>query len=177
MMSCSLNIGGTVITSEPVVKLPGVSIDKPLSFSNHITLLCQKDGRYVLSHMSNKLTAEAKLLLFRSFILSYFNYCPLIWHLCGLGDLKKMETVQRRALRFVFNDFHASCSDLSSRAGKPLLYVERLKAFVTEVFPMYSNVPPEYNTSILTTPTYLQNVLHHIMLEILNLWRYLLFRA
>ncbi len=43
----SLNIGGTVINSEPVVKLLGVSIDKDLSFSNHITMLCQKAGRYM----------------------------------------------------------------------------------------------------------------------------------
>ncbi len=132
----SLNIGGTAINSEPVVKLLGVSIDKALSFSNHITLLCQKAGRYihVLSRMSNELTAEAKLLLYKSFILSHFNYCPLVWHFCGLGDLKKMEKVELRALRFVFNDFHASYCELRSRSGRPLLYTERLKVVVTEVF-------------------------------------------
>ena len=78
-------------------------------------------------------------------MLSRFNHCPLIWHFCGLGDLKKMEKVQLRALRFVFNDFHASYSDFISRAGRPLLYIERLKAVVTDVFRMYSNVFPKYN--------------------------------
>ncbi len=63
----SLNIGDTVINSEPVVKLLGVSIDEALSFSDHITSLCQKAGRYinVLSRMTNELTAETKLLLFK----------------------------------------------------------------------------------------------------------------
>ncbi len=97
----------------------GVSIDRALSFSDHITLLCQKAGEYrnVLSGLSNELTTETKLLLFRSFILSHFNYCSLIWHFCGLGDLEKMEKVQLRLLHFVCNDFHASYSDLRSRAG------------------------------------------------------------
>ena len=103
-----------------------------------LTLLCQKTRRYInaihVSRMTNELTAEAMLLLFRSFILSHFNYCPLIWHFCGLGDLKKIEKVQLRVLSFVFNDFHASYSNLRSRPGRPLLYIERLKAIVTEVF-------------------------------------------
>ncbi len=56
-----------------------------------------------------------------------------------------MEKGQIRALCFVFNDFHAYYIDLRSRAGRPLLYIERLKAVVTEVFRMYSNESPEYN--------------------------------
>ncbi len=41
--SGSLNVRGTAINSEPVVKLLGLSCDRDLSFSDHITLLCQKD--------------------------------------------------------------------------------------------------------------------------------------
>ncbi len=159
----SLNVGGTAINSEPVVKLMGVYIHRALSFSDHITLLCKKAGKYinVLSRLSNELTTEAKLLLFRSFILSHFNYCCLIWHFCGLGDLIKMEKVQLRALRIVFNDFHASYSDLRSRAGRLLLYTEHQKAILTEVFRRYLNVSPEYNRCILlkhSTPYNIKNM-------------------
>ncbi len=61
----SLNVGGTVSNSEPVVKLLGVSIDRALSFNAHITLLCQKAGKYihVLSRMTNELTTESKLFV------------------------------------------------------------------------------------------------------------------
>ena len=53
-----VNIGGTVINSEPNLKLLRVSIDRDLSFSNHVTL-CQKAGRYIniLPRMTNELTA------------------------------------------------------------------------------------------------------------------------
>ncbi len=77
-----------------------------------------------------------------------------------------MEKVKLRAIRFVFNDSHVSYSDLRSRAGRPLLYIDRLKAVVTEVFRMYSNVYPEYNRSIITKSSTSYNVRNSKCLEI-----------
>ncbi len=57
-----------------------------------------------------------------------------------------MENVQFRALRFVFNAFRASYSNLRSR---PWLYIDRWNAIATEGFRMYSNVPTGYNRGIL----------------------------
>ena len=34
-----------------------------------------------------------------------FNYCPLTWHYCGEVNTKKMENIQKRALRFIYNDY------------------------------------------------------------------------
>ncbi len=53
-------------------------------------------------------------------------------------DLKKMEKVQLRALRVLFNYLHVSYSDLTSRAGRPLLNIKSLKAIVRDVFRVYS---------------------------------------
>ncbi len=63
--------------------------------------------------MTNELIAEAKLLFCMSFIHIHFHYCSML-HFCGLGDLKEIENVQLRGVPF--NDFHASYSDLTSRA-------------------------------------------------------------
>ncbi len=48
----SLNIGSTAINSEPVVKLLGVSYDKVLSSSNHITLLCRKRPEGIMFYLA-----------------------------------------------------------------------------------------------------------------------------
>ncbi len=48
---------------------------------------------------------EVKLSIYRDFILSNFNYCPVVWMLCGQGNVKKMERLQLKALHFVFNYF------------------------------------------------------------------------
>ncbi len=97
-------------------------------------------------------------------VLSHLNYCPLVWHFCRPGDLTEMVKVKR----FVFNDFHASYSDLRSRAGRPLLYIERLKAIVTEVSRMDSNVSPEHNRSILVKLSTSYNVRNNKRLNPLN---------
>ncbi len=130
-----------------MVKLLGVVIDTGLRFNEHIDSMCEKAGRStnVLSRLSRHLTIENKLVLFRSFIFSHFSYCQLIWHFCSQADTKKIDKVQFRALRFIYNDFNSLYSDLRVMADRPLLYVERLKAIVSEVFKLYSSCSPLYN--------------------------------
>jgi hypothetical protein len=48
-----------------------------------------------------------KLTIFHTFILSNFNLCPLAWHFCTNKNSKKLEKVQERALRFVYDFFLA----------------------------------------------------------------------
>ena len=45
-------------------------------------------------------------LIFHTFILSNFNYCPLAWHFCSLSNSKKLETIQEHALRSVYADLN-----------------------------------------------------------------------
>ncbi len=40
---------------------------------------------------------KRKLCMFQSFIMSYFHFCPLVWHFCGVQDLKKIEKIEIRA--------------------------------------------------------------------------------
>ncbi len=98
-----ITVNNKVLISEPVVKLLGVLIDKKLCFNEHIDSMCQKASRStnVFSKLSRHFTIENKLVLFRSFILSHFSYCQLIWHFCSQADTKKIDKVQFRALRFI----------------------------------------------------------------------------
>ncbi len=40
--------------------------------------------------------------------------------------MKKIEKIQKHALRYVFSDFNASYSELLEKANRPLLYIHRL---------------------------------------------------
>ena len=74
------------------------------------------------------------MAIFRSFILSNFQYCPLVWHFCGKQNNDKMEYIQERALRIVFNDHVSSYHELLSRAGIDTVLISRLKKVLIEVF-------------------------------------------
>ena len=62
------------------------------------------------------LSTDCKILIYNSFIRSNFNYCPLVWHFCNKTNTEKLEKLQLRALRIVFNDFNSSYSDLLIKA-------------------------------------------------------------
>ena len=94
------------IQSEPNVKLLGVQIDNRLNFSKHISIIINRASRQVicLKRLACSLDTKSKLLLYKAFVLSNFNYCPAVWHMCSSVNSNKLEKVQYRALKFVFNN-------------------------------------------------------------------------
>ena len=142
----SLVVHGANIQSSSSVKLLGVLIDHSLLFTEHISQLCIKAGRKinVLSRLCCSLTTEAKLLLMQAFILSHFNFCSIIWHYCSMRDLRKIEKLQYKALKYVYNDFNSSYTDLRIMANRPLMYIERQRSILLEVYKCLNQISPRY---------------------------------
>ena len=93
--TCNINfdVAGNCISSQDHVSLLGVELDNKLKFNLHISNLCRKAARQlnVLKSFSRVLDTAAKMCIFRSFILSSFSYCPLVWHFCGKNWPIQME--------------------------------------------------------------------------------------
>ena len=141
------------ITSEQSVKLLGIHLDNDLNFSKHVNFLIRKASRQLncLKRIAFRLDQKVKLLLYKSFVLSNFSYCPVVWHACGAINTKKLEKVQHRALKFVFDDYAASYETLLARANLPTLELGRLRAIAVEVFKAYNSLSPSYINSIFTS--------------------------
>ena len=60
------------------------------------------------------------------FILSNFNYCPVIWHFCSETNTKKMEKNQERALKFIHNENHSTYEELLAKSKLPSLKIRRI---------------------------------------------------
>ena len=121
-----------------------MEIDERLTFSRHISAICAKAGRQLnaLARLSNVLSTKTKITIFNSFILCHFNYCPLVWHHCSKESMNKMEKVQERGLRIVYNDKFSDYADLLSKANKQTLYIERLKRIALLVYKAINNEGP-----------------------------------
>ena len=126
----------TKIKFEENVTVLGIHIDNKLTFSNHVRVCCKKAARQLnaFSRISRHLSITSRMAIFRSFILSNFQYCPLVWHFCGKQNNEKMEHIQERALRIVYNDHVSNYPELLSRAGIDTLFISRLKKVLLEVF-------------------------------------------
>ena len=83
----------------------------------HILSLCKKVNRklHALSGVSKYMTLNKCRILMRSFIISQFNYCPLIWMIENRGLNDKINRIHERALRIVYDDYIFSFEDLLSK--------------------------------------------------------------
>ncbi len=88
----------------------GFAANSRLSFSEHIAGLYKKARRHInaLSSLSKTFDMPTKLVPMKTFALSHFNFWPTVWYFCKSWDTLKIEKVQYRDLKHVFNDFNFS---------------------------------------------------------------------
>ena len=128
------------------VKLLGVTIDYELNFVKHISEICKKSARQlnVLKRIGRYLNKLGRLTIYYSFILSNFNYCPVTWHFCSEKNTKKMEKIQERARRFIYNDYVLNYEELLEKSKMPSLKVRRLRSIAIETFKIIHKESPIY---------------------------------
>ena len=169
LIESELSLGDVTIRTEPEVELLGVTIDYKLSFDSHIANLALKAARQLnaVKRVGYFLPQSCRMIIYKSFVLSNFNYCPLVWHFCGNKNTDKLEKIQKRGLRFVFNDYDSDYEYLLGRAGLDSLYLSRLKVLASEVYKTLNNQGPAYLKEIFKprTSTYKLRTKEHMALE------------
>ena len=83
-------------------------------------------------------------MIYKSFIMSNFNHCPIAWHFCSQSSVNKMEKIQERALRFICDDFESPLQDLLQKNGVLPLHISRMKLMAREVFKIVNNIATSY---------------------------------
>ncbi len=143
--------GMTQVRCEDSVVLLGIELDHMLTFNDHISDICKKSARHlaVLKRLGHLLTLQGKIAIFKYFNSPNFNYCPLIWHFCSQCNTNKLEKVQERALRFVYNDYISSHADLLKTAGAEYLHIKRVKEMAREVFKIVHNIAPTFIENLI----------------------------
>ena len=113
------------------VRLLGVQLDDKLNFSLHVNNICKSAANQLsaLIRLNNFLCFAGKRVLINSYFMSNFNYCPLVWMFANATSLKKIENLQKRALRFLYNNYQLSFEELLDTANSSTINVERLYCF------------------------------------------------
>ena len=102
----NFSVDGTLIVPSTTCKLLGVHIDDRLNFNNHVASICKKISKQiaVISCFRKLLSIQTKLTLYKAYILPHFTYCSTVWMQCGKTASDKLEKLNKRALRLIFND-------------------------------------------------------------------------
>ena len=92
------------------VELLGIQIDDKLESNLHISNICRSAANQLnaLFRLKRFLGYKEKMILINCYFMANFNYCPLVWMFSSASSLKKIEKLQKRALRFLYNDYEIS---------------------------------------------------------------------
>ena len=143
--SHKLILNGTTLESESHVKALGVIIDNKLNFSEHVRAVCRNAARQLnaLARISKYLDKSSRNIIYKSFVASNFNHCPLVWHFCGKVNNTKLENIQERALRIINNDYASTYKDLIIKSNTTSLLISRLRIMLCEVFKSVKGLNPQ----------------------------------
>ena len=133
------------------MKLLGITIDNALTFHEHVSGLVRKVSNQlqVLKRHKRLIPTGAKKRLYVSFILPHLNYCSVIWLHCGKKNVDKLEKINERCLRFVFNDFHSTYDELLDHINQPSLQDRRIHDMLTLTYRALNGNTPVYIKNLL----------------------------
>ena len=103
-----LKINSIKVEASDDVLLLGITIDKKLTFKQHIENLCRKVQYklHALSSIKKFLTIEKARILGNAFIDSQFKYVPLLWMFCSKTLYSKIEKIFLKPLKVNYESNH-----------------------------------------------------------------------
>ena len=142
-----INLKEHCITSENTVTLLSITIDCRLSLEKHVSELCKTAASQLnaLKRLRPYILEEkTRKILIQSFVLSHFNYYPLVWYFTTAKQLQKIERIQERALRFITDDYTYTYEELLINTGMASMRVRQMQNLSIEIYKTLSNLNPEY---------------------------------
>ena len=131
----SIEVNCDVIKISDTVKLLGFTNDSKLRFNEHVKIICLKTNNKVtaFSKVVRYLESQKASLLYNLIILIKFNYCPLISMFCGKMTNDKVNSVHKRALRVLLNDYTSSFEELLHIKEEVTIHERNLQKLMLDV--------------------------------------------
>ena len=82
------------------------------------------------------------------YFYSSFNYFPLVWMFSSTKSLNKVESLQKRALCFLYEDYVSSYEELLQKTAKDTIKVNSFGNFCVEINKFINKINPTYINEI-----------------------------
>ena len=150
-----LNISNIKTRESQKVILLDLTMDNCLTFKDHIDTLCRNASYklHALRRIRKYLTPDKAKVLYNAFINSQFSYASIIWMFFRKTDYLKMEKIQYKALKTVFNS-NDSLEDLFLHSNEVPIHQKQLRQLTTEIYKSLSDLSPEFIKPLLQSKNY-----------------------
>ena len=147
----NFKVGDIEIKKKYQINLLGVNLDSKLTFSKHVSDICDRVNNQlkVIKRFRNIVSSNTKTSLYKAFIMPYFLYCSNVWHFCGAGNARKLELLNKQALRLIFDDNNNTYETLLNNLNMTTLQTRRIQDMLIMVYKALPALTPAYITSLL----------------------------
>lgn len=98
----------------------------------------------VLTRLRNILSSRAKLITYESAILPQLTYCHFVWNFCRSSDNRKLEQIQERTSRAIYNRKSGTFDELLQLAKLPTLKNRGLQDIAILTYKVKNELCPSY---------------------------------
>ena len=126
-------------------KLLGIIIDSKLSFDEHVSNLCRKPSQklHALSRIAHYMDLTKRKIIMNAFINSQFGYCPLVWMCHSRKMNNKINKIQERALRIMYDDANSMYEELLKKDGSVTIHEKNIQMLAIEIYKVINGISPE----------------------------------
>ena len=148
--TAEIKIQNKTITESRSGKRFGMTIDTNLTVNNHIQNICKQAGNKLnaLARIAKFLDKSKRKLLMNSFVISQFNYCPIIWMYCQGQCNNSINRIHERALRIAYNDYISPFVSLLEKDDSVTIHQRNTLTLALEIFKTENALNPSFMKNI-----------------------------
>ena len=116
-----------------------------MTFNEHVSELCSKATQklHALSRISHYMTLIQRKIIMKSFILSQFGYCPLVWMFHSRKLNNRINRIHERALRIAYKDYKSSFADLLQKENSFNIHQRNIQKLAIELYKVLNDLSPK----------------------------------
>ena len=147
-----INIKNVSIGGSFSEKFLGVTVDSNFTFEKYINELCKKGNQklHALARCAKYMSTEKRRTLFKAFVVSQFDYCPLVWMFHTKELNNRINSLREKALRLIYRNRNLSFDELLKLDKSVSIYYRNLQYLLTEIYKVKMGLSPPIMNDILT---------------------------
>ena len=109
----SINIDNEVIKNSNNKKLLAINLSNILGFDTHVANVCNRASKklHALARISHYMNIHKRIMTMKAFFASEFGYCPLVSMFHSRKLNSRVNKLDERALRIVYQDYASSFTE------------------------------------------------------------------
>ena len=165
--TAAIKVQNKIVSEENEGKMLGITFDNNITMHEHIKNICKKAGSKLnaIARISYFLNEHKRKVLMKSFVMSQFNYCPIIWMYCQRRSNNMINRIHERSLRIAYNDYISDFNSLLKKDNSVTIHQRNIQALTIEIHKTIHKQNPSFMENIFSIrqhkySTGMQNLVH-----------------